>query len=413
MKVEVENCPPDGLSDAMRSAAKQIAENPSDEIDSPTLAIFMGPLESEPQVASRPSAAAPRRIAAPGHLAACSRSGAVGLSAGVGGGTDHVSSEDGADEAKPRELTEGEKAERAVLYWDEMRQCRRRYLMLEDDSIEDKAGGHARAIDWGVPIAKGGGVSEGGLRKCSRCHRCVASEPSREGADEVGRSVAGTGVRRGVAGVPWAMLAVPGYWGLADGLVPLACSYVLPWSPGAHPERSGDVGTSGHVSRSEGDAVFVESVVCASCREACLLAKEEERIVAGHRKRDWLWVEDAQVDMVSRKAAMGAAGPSGWWKKLFTCKRQTRPEDEVDESRHSEETDEQPPKGLCDKQPPPLSAGVAADVPCVPADEDEDGQGPGDSQQVVGGGRADLRLLRKHIYDENGEQVWRSRDASK
>ena len=152
--------------------------------------------------------------------------------------------------------------------------------------------------------------------------------------------------------------------------------------------------------------------MCDECRQACLLATQAERIVAGHRKRDWLWVEDAQEDIVSRKApmAMAVAGPSGWWRKLFTCKRQTRPEDEADESRHSEDTDEKPPKGLSDKQP--LSARGASGVRCAPADEAGEGQGPGDSQELVGGGRADLRLLRKHIYDDNGEQVWSSRDAS-
>jgi hypothetical protein len=201
----------------------------------------------------------------------------------------------------------------------------------------------------------------------------------------------------------------------STGSYVLACS----WSGQGDTESGCGLGSSGQGSQGGGDAVEHQRGMCNRCREEDMLSKEEERIVAVHRKRDWMWVEGAQEGAGDSGSRKGAVGASGWWKKLKPFernpfKRPVRSEDEVGLSRHGEESDEQAlAKGVALQgalQGEHAEAGGLAGLACPAAAEGEDGEGVGEPE-LVAGGRADLTWLRKHVFDDQGEQVCTHRCA--
>ena len=72
-------------------------------------------------------------------------------------------------------------------------------------------------------------------------------------------------------------------------------SYVLAssWS-GDNTESGCGLGSSGERSEGGADAAEHERGMCNRCREEDVMSKEEERIVAVHRKREWVWARGAQ-----------------------------------------------------------------------------------------------------------------------
>ena len=141
------------LNQAMRSAAKKIAENPSEEIDWKTFEQFVGTDASDCKDASQSYA----RVVDSGSGDRRCKSQALDEKRGVS----HVEGE----------LNESAQKQRALLYWHEMRLCRKRYLMLDHDGKDDAAGGDGRGGEVGMPLAKGSPFSDGGLRKCCQCNR--------------------------------------------------------------------------------------------------------------------------------------------------------------------------------------------------------------------------------------------------
>ena len=180
-------------------------------------------------------------------------------------------------------------------------------------------------------------------------------------------------------------------------------SYVLAssWS-GDNTESGCGLGSSGERSEGGADAAEHERGMCNRCREEDVMSKEEERIVAVHRKREWVWARGAQRGAGDSGSRKGAVGASGWWKKLKPfernpLKRPVRSEDE-------EVADEQAlAEGLA-LQGEHAGAGGTAGLACPAAAEGEHGEQVG-KPELVAGGRADLTLLRKHIFDDKGEQV--------
>jgi len=174
---------------------------------------------------------------------------------------------------------------------------------------------------------------------------------------------------------------------------------------------SGRAGGAGDGSGEMGDAAGM----CDPCRQEQVLSREEESIVAHHRKRDWVWVEG------SHDGERAAAGEAGWWRKLIPFKRQMRPEEEGEREEANEAKEEAAGEGAGQ-----ASEEFDASAPCKVRAESESGRvatgsgglpwqaaAPGEEAEVAGdgdaqrlaGGKADLRWLRRHVYDDEGEQV--------
>ena len=123
----------------------------------------------------------------------------------------------------------------------------------------------------------------------------------------------------------------------------------------------------------------------------------------------------------SHDGEMAAAGEAGWWRKLIPFKRQMRPEEEGEREEANEAKEEAAGEGAGQ-----ASEEFDASAPCKVRAESESGRvatgsgglpwqaaAPGEEAEVAGdgdaqrlaGGKADLRWLRRHVYDDEGEQV--------